>query len=173
MEGFAEPWELGVKNSNRITCIRSNLLLLLHHALSVILTFFFFLSVCRARLDLAFLIDGSGSIERSGRGNFRRCLNFVKRMVSSFKVSPSYTRVGVTLFSSRTWLVFGFNRFRNKRQIYRAIDRIRYPSGGTRIGSALRFVKYRLFQGSRRRKVGITKLNTLRICLGKESFSGT
>ena len=115
--------------------------------------FIFFLTVCRARLDLGFLIDGSGSIERSGRGNFRRCLNFVKRFVASFTVSPRYTRVGVVLFSSRRWLIFNFNRYRNKRQIFRAIDAIRYPRGGTRIGSALRFVKYRLFRGSRRRKV--------------------
>ena len=115
--------------------------------------FNFFLAVCRARLDLAILIDGSGSINHSDRSNFRRCLNFVKRIVASFTVSSSYTRVGVALFSSRTWLVFNFNRYRNKRQIFRAIDRIRYPRGGTRIGSALRFVKYRLFRGSRRQKV--------------------
>ena len=114
-----------------------------------------FLTVCRARLDLAFLIDGSGSIERSGRGNFRRCLNFVKRVVASFAVSPSYTRVGIALFSSRAWLVFNFNRYRNKRQIFRAVDHIRYPRGGTRIGSALRFVQRRLFRRSRRRKVSI------------------
>ena len=118
-------------------------------------TFPFFLLVCRARLDLAFLLDGSGSVERSGRGNFRRCLNFVKRLVASFTVSSRYTRVGVVLFSSRTWLIFNFKRYRNKRQIYRAIDGIRYPRGGTRMGRALRFVKSRLFGGSRRRKVTI------------------
>lgn len=104
---------------------------------------------------MGFLIDGSGSIEKSGRGNFRRCLHFVKRIIASFAVSRSYTRVGVALFSSRTWLIFNFKRYSTKRQVFQAIDRIRYPAQGTRIGKALRFVNYRLFRGSRRRKVTV------------------
>lgn len=103
-------------------------------------------SVCHRRLDLAFLIDGSGSIEANGRGNYRRCLNFVKRVVASFRISPRHTRVGVVLFSSRVWLVFNFRRFRNKHSVLYAISRMRYPRGGTRIGRALRFARYRLFR---------------------------
>ena len=113
--------------------------------------------VCLSRLDLAFLIDGSGSIAKSGKGNFRRCLNFVKRIVASFKISPSYTRVGAAVFSTGTWLVFDFKRYRTKQQIFRAIDGIRYPRGGTRIGRALEFVQYKMFRGSRAQKVSIYK----------------
>ena len=110
--------------------------------------------MCRRRLDLGFLIDGSGSIEAYGRGNFRRCLNFVKRVVASFRISPRQTRVGVVLFSSRAWLVFNFRRYRNKQSMLRAVDKIRYPRGGTRTGRALRFARYQLFnKTSRRRKV--------------------
>ena len=112
--------------------------------------------MCRRRLDLAFLIDGSGSIEAYGRGNFRRCLNFVKRLVASFRISPRHTRVGVVLFSSRSSLVFNFRRYRNKRSVWRAIDSIRYPRGGTRIGRALRFANFKLFRRrSNRRKVSV------------------
>ena len=112
--------------------------------------------VCRNRLDLAFLIDGSGSIEHYGRGNFRRCLNFVKRVVSSFHVSPRRTRVGVVLFSSRAWLVFNFRRFKNKHSALYAISRMRYPRGGTRIGRALRFARYKLFRRrTNKRKVSV------------------
>ena len=113
------------------------------------LTFISF-SVCNRRLDLAFLIDGSGSIETAGRGNFRRCLEFVKTMVSSFSVSPQRTRVGVVLFSSRAWLILDFYRSRNKAGVLRTISKIRYPQGGTRIGKALYFVMHRLFRRSRR-----------------------
>lgn len=107
-------------------------------------------SVCNKRLDLAFLIDGSGSIESAGRGNFRRCVQFVKTMVSSFNVSPRRTRVGVVLFSSRAWLILDFYRSRSKAGVLNTISRIRYPRGGTRIGKALNFVRYRLFKRSRR-----------------------
>lgn len=124
---------------------------------NMLLLFCYFPLVCRSRLDLAFLIDGSGSIAKSGKGNFRRCLNFVKRIVASFKISPSYTRVGAAVFSTGTWLVFDFKRDRTKQQIFRAIDGIRYPRGGTRIGRALEFVQYKMFRGSRAQKVSIYK----------------
>lgn len=105
---------------------------------------------CNKRLDLAFLIDGSGSINSAGRGNFRRCIEFVKSVVSSFNVSPRHTRVGVVLFSSRAWLILDFYRSRSKAGVLSTISRIRYPRGGTRIGKALNFVVYRLFRRSRR-----------------------
>ena len=107
--------------------------------------------MCRKRLDLVFLIDGSGSIEANGRGNFQRCLNFVKRLVASFAVSPRQTRVGIVLFSTRPWLIANFRSYRTTQSVLHAVSRIRYPRGGTRIGRALRFVKNRLF---RRRTYG-------------------
>ena len=97
-----------------------------------------------------FLIDGSGSIEAARRGNFRRCIEFVKTMVSSFTVSPQRTRVGVALFSSRTWLILDFHQSRSKATVLRRINSMRYPRGGTRIGRALNFVLHRLFRRSRR-----------------------
>ena len=112
--------------------------------------------VCRKRLDLALLIDGSGSINAYGRGNFRRCLNFVKRLVASFSISPTQTRVGIVLFSHRAWLIANFRKYRNKRSLLHAIGRIRYPRGGTKIGRAMRFAKYRLFRRrTNRRKVSV------------------
>ena len=111
---------------------------------------FLFVSVCNRRLDLAFLVDGSGSIEAAGRGNFKRCIEFVKTMVSSFSVSPQRTRVGVVLFASRAWLILDFYRSRNKAGVLNTITRIRYPRGGTRIGKALKFLLHRLFRRSRR-----------------------
>ena len=121
-----------------------------------------FILVCRKRLDLAFLIDGSGSINAYGRGNFRRCLNFVKRLVASFSISPTQTRVGIVLFSHRAWLIANFRRYRNKQSLLRAIGRIRYPRGGTKIGRALEFARYRLFRRrTNRRKVSIDEIKLL------------
>ena len=93
-------------------------------------------SVCRSRVDLGFLIDGSGSI----RKHFTRVLDFVKTLISFFPISPRQTRVGVVVFSSRPYPIFPFNRYYSKTSVIRAVDRIRYPYGGTRIGRALRFV---------------------------------
>jgi len=109
--------------------------------------------VCIAKIDLAILVDGSGSIEHYGRGNFRRCLNFVKNMVSSFHISPRHTRVSVTVFSTSARRIFSFGSYRSKHQVLRAIDRIRYPRGGTKLGRALNYVRRYVFGGSRRNKV--------------------
>ena len=105
---------------------------------------------CRAPVDIAFIIDGSGSIEQYGRGNFRRCLNFVKAIVRGFNTDNGQTRVGVVLFSSRPRLIFGFRRYRRKNQLLTAISRIRYPRGGTKTGYAMRYTYYRVFRYARR-----------------------
>lgn len=106
-------------------------------------------AVCRAKLDMAFVIDGSGSIEHYGKGNFKRCLNFVKRLVVSFKISRRFTRVAVVLFSYRPRLIFRFSTYSRKRDILRAIDKIRYPRGGTKTGLAMAYAQRVLFRRRR------------------------
>ena len=114
--------------------------------------------MCRSKVDLAFLIDGSGSIEHYGRGNFKRCLRFVQRIVSKFNFNNRQTRVGVVVYSSRPRLIFSFKRYRNKWSILNAIKRIRYPRGGTRTGYAMKYCNSRLFRYARR---GVRKVITL------------
>jgi hypothetical protein len=80
---------------------------------------------CKAKIDLMFLVDGSGSIESYGKGNFKRCLNFVKQVAGSFSISRTKGRISVTVFSSRTKVIFHLNSYSNAQQIYRAVDRIR------------------------------------------------
>ena len=104
-------------------------------------------------MDLGFVIDGSGSIEHYGRGNFRRCLNFVKIMIRKFKISRSYTRIGIILYSSRPRQVIGFNRNRGKFNVLRVVNRIRYPKGGTRTGLALGYAQKMFRYSGRRKKV--------------------
>lgn len=105
---------------------------------------------CRARVDLAFIIDGSGSIEASGKGNFRKCLNFVRAVVNRFRTRSGQTRFAAVLFSSKPRLIFGFTRYRTKAQILNAINRIRYPRGGTKTGWAMRYTYSRVFKQARR-----------------------
>ena len=113
--------------------------------------FLFSYPVCQACIDLAFVIDASGSIEASGRGNFKRCLNFVKSLVASFKISPRYARVGAVVYSSKARRMFGFKRYYKKRQLMKSIDRIPYLRRGTRTGYALWYAQRYLFRGQRRR----------------------
>ena len=115
--------------------------------------------VCRSMVDLAFVIDGSGSIEHYGKGNFKRCLRFVQRVVRQFKINSGRTRVGIILYSTRPRLMFRFNKYyRRKRQLLSAINRIPYPRGLTKTGWAMRYSYSTLFRYARR---GARKVNTL------------
>ena len=115
--------------------------------------------MCRSMVDLAFVIDGSGSIEHYGKGNFKRCLRFVQRVVRQFKINSGRTRVGVVLYSTRPRLMFRFSKYyRRKRQLLSAINRIPYPRGLTKTGWAMRYSYSTLFRYARR---GARKVNTL------------
>ena len=78
--------------------------------------------VCKTRLDLAFVIDGSGSV---GRANFRRCLYFVRRLIASFKIGRGHTRVGVMVYSSRPRVIFNLRQYNDRRGMLNAVKRIR------------------------------------------------
>ena len=73
----------------------------------------------------------------------------MKRLVVSFKISRRFTRVGVVLFSYRPRLIFRFSSYSRKRDILRAIDKIKYPRGGTKTGLAMSFAQRVLFRRKR------------------------
>ena len=51
-------------------------------------------------MDVVFIMDGSGSIELSGKGNFKKVLDFVKDLTRRFDVSKEGTHVAIVLYSS-------------------------------------------------------------------------
>lgn len=105
--------------------------------------------MCRATLDLAFLIDGSGSV---GKTNFRRCLSFIQNVIRGFTISPRFTRVAVEVYSASPRRIFPFTRYTNQYQVLRAVGRIKYPYGGTKTGKALWDVQRWLFRGRTKRR---------------------
>lgn len=124
---------------------------------SILLTYFnqyssyFAISVCRTVVDLGFLIDGSGSIEYHGRGNFRLMLDFIKSNVVTLPISRTQSRVGAVLFSTSPIPLFRFGQLNTITHVQQAIDSIRYPRGKTYIGKALAYTRRFLFSGRRRR----------------------
>lgn len=103
---------------------------------------FVFALVCRRNVDLGLLIDVS-----STRVNIRYIRAFVKRIVKSFVVSTTRTRIGIVLFSSRQRRIIGLVNARNARSVNRVIGQIRIIRGRRYIGRALRYVTKYLFVG--------------------------
>ena len=96
------------------------------------------------------MIDGSGSIEQAGRGNFKRVKDFVKRVIAGFSVGFDETHVGAIVYSSSRYVsvVFKLNYYYDIAGITSAIDHMIYPSGYTYTGNALRKVASSLYTSS-------------------------
>ena len=94
---------------------------------------------CDKNFDLVFVIDGSGSIEQAGKGNFQLIKNFVKDVIEGFNIGFYETHVGAIIFSESEYVktVFGLEDHYTKEGLDRAIDSIIYPAGGTYTGKAL------------------------------------
>ena len=61
-------------------------------------------------MDLGFVVEASASVEKHGKGNFKRILDFVEMTIRKFSISRRKTRVGVVTYGARTDLVFDFER---------------------------------------------------------------
>lgn len=108
-----------------------------------------FVLACKTQVDLGFLIDGSGSVEMYGKGNFQKCKEFVKSLTRAFVISQMDTRVGVILFSSRSELQFDFTQYKTQQEIEEAIGNIKYPGYTTKTGAGLTMAADKLFNNVR------------------------
>lgn len=91
--------------------------------------------VCSSKADVVVVLDGSGSV---GSKNFRLMKAFAKHLVGKFQVGPKNMRVGVVQYSTRSRVEFNLNRYSKMKDVYRAIDKIRYRRGWTRTDMALK-----------------------------------
>ena len=53
-------------------------------------------------MEFGIIIDGSESIEKSGKGNFEKVLRFVKSLAIGLKVSKEGTHVGLICYSDKS-----------------------------------------------------------------------
>lgn len=117
-----------------------------------LIVFVCFSTACHTAIDLAFLIDGSASVERYGIGNFRRLVDFVRDVMLGFTVSRTNTRVGTIVFGTKPYVLFGFNSYTNNGALFNRFNKgVRYPKSGSRIGRALLMAQNQLFRRNPRR----------------------
>ncbi|XP_078694790.1 collagen alpha-6(VI) chain-like [Branchiostoma floridae x Branchiostoma belcheri] len=92
------------------------------------------LPVCPAKLDVVFVLDGSGSV---GYDNFQRMKSFVKRVVGGFVIGPSETQISVFQYSHFVVQELALDTYGSINGINQAIDAVMYQGGGTATGLAL------------------------------------
>ena len=93
------------------------------------------------KVELAFLMDGSGSV---GEENFGNELKFVRKMLADFAVDTNTTRVAVITFSSRSRVIRHIDHMTNPSDelhkcslLEEELPKILYTGGGTYTKGAL------------------------------------
>ena len=119
--------------------------------------FLFVLIACVSQtFNLVFVVDGSGSIENQGRGNFQRSKDFIIEVVKSFNIGKYSTQVALVLYNSVAEVVFEFKY--KLKDIEEEIQDMDYPGGGTRTGKALDKVRNDVFKNVEKDRKDLPKV---------------
>ncbi|KAM6935984.1 collagen alpha-6(VI) chain-like isoform 1-T2 [Lycodopsis pacificus] len=105
-------------------------------------------SACE-KADLVFLLDQSGSINKS---EYNIIKNFTTDLVNSFDVSEDFVHVGLAQFSDVPKHEFDLNKYFHKEDCISHIQGLEHKGGNTYIGKALDHIKdyFEVSRGSRR-----------------------
>ena len=101
-----------------------------------------FITACKSSIDMAFVMDMSGSV---GWRDFDKAKRFVARIVNNFTIAANRTRVGLITYSTWPFLRFGLDRFDNGKDVSAAIEQTRFKGGMTHTGKALRLMLDKIF----------------------------
>lgn len=103
-------------------------------------------SVCGEDLiDLAFMLEGSASLNQWGENNFGKIVKVTKKVVNFWNRTQS--RIGLVLYSTIAELKVNFTNSAVERN--EALDNLPYPSAWTVTGNALKFINESLLIDSR------------------------
>ncbi len=88
-------------------------------------------------IDLALIIDNSGSIEDAGKGNYKLLKDFIKSLLDSLDISEHGTHVGALRFSSDVHTEFRLNTYNTTEDMKDHITHMDYAQQFTNISGAL------------------------------------
>ena len=102
-------------------------------------------------MELGFLVSGSYNepLEKNEK-TFRKALQFVNKMAQQIKLSDSGTHVGLVVYGKKPYMAFDFNEYFDLQSLSGAIEEVKTPVVGSKIGEALSFAKDQLYDKSAR-----------------------
>ena len=102
---------------------------------------------CNAIVDVAFIIDSSGSISRRNYGKIKA---FVKGIAGRLGISTNGSRAGIILYSTKASVKAYFNDSRTIEEFKRKVDELPHERGLTYINKALELASSELFSRARK-----------------------
>ncbi|KAK7105719.1 hypothetical protein V1264_017063 [Littorina saxatilis] len=97
---------------------------------------------CNGELDLAFLMDSSGSIMSS---DYKLQLNFVAQVVNALPVGSNKVQIANVVFGTLAKVTFNFNNYTDKQDILDDIRNTDKDNGGTNTPTALNLTRTEVF----------------------------
>lgn len=98
-----------------------------------------------SKSDIIFVTDESGSV---GAYNFQLTLEALRDTVARLDVDSGNVRVGVMCFQSSQRTIFNLDAYSTVSSMQNAIMDIDYRSGGTKIGSAMKYTRENMFRAN-------------------------
>ena len=111
---------------------------------------------CATVVDIAFIIDSSGSISRR---NWERVKRFVKGATSKLDVSSSGARIAAIAYSTDPEVVMRFNDYQGTDEVNRGFDGMRHQRGYTYTDKALELADRDVFQISNGMRFNVPKVS--------------
>ena len=99
-------------------------------------------SRCDKILDIAFIVDSSGSIMTD---EFLEARNFVEAIADLLTISPQNTHVGLMTYSDQARIVAKFNQIQSDNDLVSQLNNLPHLRGKTRIDLALKLASSDLF----------------------------
>jgi len=100
-------------------------------------------------VDLVFVVDGSGSFQASGAGNWGLVRRFIADIIDRLTIGTTATRVGLVEFSNFGRNVFYLNTYNNKNDVINAVLNLAYDDGNTNTSGGIRAMHLEQFISGR------------------------
>ena len=91
-----------------------------------------------------FVVDSSASLS-DGDFRFHMVLDFCKRFLLPANIDSDDVRVGFVVFGTDVKQEFFLNKYHSKRDVFAAIDNVKYLGGSTNIPGAIKVVNDEMF----------------------------
>lgn len=101
---------------------------------------------CNGKIDIAFLLDSSGSIDTN---SWQTLLRFTQNIVNRLEIGSDLIRVAGAKYGSTASVEFYLDSYTTRSAVSSRIGSFTYISGSTRITDGIRIAQNRIFQSSR------------------------
>jgi len=115
------------------------------------------ISVVDCILDLAFVVDSSGSINYKDPRNWDITREFLVNVTSLFNIGPENVQVATVLFSTDAQVVWGLTQYQDETSLVNAIRRLPYLDDRTNLNDALYLTRTDVFAQGRGTRDGALK----------------